>query len=80
MVCHRMGAWWWAGHETLQGIGVRFVGRLLVGCKTSALPEYYYASVAYGVSADGAVVVGSAQNAQGSLVPFAGHRQMGWRT
>jgi uncharacterized membrane protein len=37
-------------------------------------------SWAYGVSADGSVVVGSAQNAAGGIVPFAGRRRVAWKT
>jgi hypothetical protein len=37
-------------------------------------------SEAYGVSADGAVVVGEAQTPQGSGVPFAGRRRVGCKT
>jgi hypothetical protein len=37
-------------------------------------------SWAYGVSADGSVVVGYAANAAGQIVPFAGRRQVGCKT
>jgi probable HAF family extracellular repeat protein len=43
---------------------VPFAGRLLVGCKTSARWAAIIAA-AFGVSADGAVVVGGARNAAG---------------
>jgi probable HAF family extracellular repeat protein len=49
--------WWSAGLKTPQGRGVPFAGRRLVGCKTSARWAAI-GSEAYGVSADGSVVVG----------------------
>jgi hypothetical protein len=72
--------WWSAGLKTPQGsyYGVPFAGRR-VGCKTSAR----WAAIierAYGVSADGAVVVGWAENAADRGVPFAGRRRAAWKT
>jgi probable HAF family extracellular repeat protein len=55
--------WWSAGLKTPQGRGVPFAGRRLVSCKTSA--RWAAWSEAYGVSADGSVVVGWADNAAG---------------
>jgi probable HAF family extracellular repeat protein len=64
MVFPPTAPWWSAWLTTPQGSGVPFAGRRLVGCKTSARWAAIIAE-AYGVSADGAVVVGSADNAAG---------------
>jgi probable HAF family extracellular repeat protein len=64
-----MAPWWSAGLTTPQGIGMPFAGRRLGGCRTSAR----WAAIlerAYGVSADGAVVVGWADNAAGQYHAF----------
>jgi probable HAF family extracellular repeat protein len=63
MVFPPTAPWWSAGLTTPQGRGVPFAGRM-VSCKASARWAAIE-SVAYGVSADGAVVVGWAQNAAG---------------
>jgi probable HAF family extracellular repeat protein len=60
MVFPPTAPWWSAGLKTPQGRGVPFAGRRRVGCKTSARWAARY-SEAYGVSADGAVVVGWAK-------------------
>jgi probable HAF family extracellular repeat protein len=63
-----MAPWWSAGLPTPQGDLVPFAGRM-VSCKTSARWAAIM-SVAYGVSADGAVVVGYAYNAAGQQRAF----------
>jgi probable HAF family extracellular repeat protein len=52
------------GSRTPQGKSVPFAGQRMVSCKTSARWAAIGA-VAYGVSADGAVVLGGAENAAG---------------
>jgi probable HAF family extracellular repeat protein len=69
MVFPPTAPWWSAGLTTPQGRGVPFAGRRLVGCKTSARWAAMRAE-AYGVSADGAVVVGMADNAAGQWHAF----------
>jgi probable HAF family extracellular repeat protein len=61
--------WWSAGLKTPHGRGVPFAGRLLGACKTSARWAAM-SSEAFGVSADGAVVVGWALNAAGFYRAF----------
>jgi probable HAF family extracellular repeat protein len=65
--------WWSAGLKTPQGMGVPFAGRLLVACKTSARWAAM-GSWAWGVSADGSVVVGD------SLNDDEGFRAFRWTT
>jgi probable HAF family extracellular repeat protein len=72
-----MAPWWSAWLTTPQGRSVPFAGGgvmqdlgTLGGLESRAL----------GVSADGAVVVGVADNAAGHGVPFAGRRRVAWKT
>jgi probable HAF family extracellular repeat protein len=60
MVFPPTAPWWSAGLKTPQGSGVPFAGRM-VSCKTSA--RWAAMELAWGVSADGSVVVGWAENA-----------------
>jgi probable HAF family extracellular repeat protein len=69
MVFPPTAPWWSAGLATPQGSIVPFAGRRLVGCKTSARWAAIV-SEAYGVSADGSVVVGWALNAAGQWRAF----------
>jgi probable HAF family extracellular repeat protein len=74
-----MAPWWSAGLRTPQGSGVPFAGRRRVGCKTSAR----WAAIgawAFGVSADGSVVVGWADNAAGQIRAFRWTAAGAWRT
>jgi uncharacterized membrane protein len=54
------------------GMIVPFAGRRLVGCKTSARCRAALHSEAFGVSADGSVVVAGLQRRRSVGVPFAG--------
>jgi probable HAF family extracellular repeat protein len=69
MVFLRMVRSWLVRLRTLMGIGVLFAGHRQEGCKTS---EHLGGdeSTAYGVSADGSVVVGAAENADGHWRAF----------
>jgi probable HAF family extracellular repeat protein len=64
-----MAPWWSAGLTTPQGSVVPFAGRRRVGCRTSARWAAIVAGL-LGVSADGSVVVGLAQNAAGQRRAF----------
>jgi uncharacterized membrane protein len=60
---------------------VPFAGRRRQGCKTSARCRAARWSWAYGVSADGSVVVGvGSQTPHGRFVPFAGRLLVGCKT
>jgi probable HAF family extracellular repeat protein len=63
--------WWSATLTTPQGSGVPFAGRRWAACKTSArCRDTAVWSWAYGVSADGSVVVGRSYNAAGQWRAF----------
>jgi probable HAF family extracellular repeat protein len=80
MVFPPTAPWWSAGLTTPQGRGVPFAGRR-GACKTSARWADTIESEAFGVSADGSVVVGWAGTPQGFMgVPFAGRRRVAWKT
>jgi probable HAF family extracellular repeat protein len=69
MVFPPTAPWWSAGLTTPQGISVPFAGRPWSGMQDLGTLGGYY-SEAYGVSADGAVVVGWAENAAGQRRAF----------
>jgi probable HAF family extracellular repeat protein len=69
MVFPPTAPWWSAGLTTPQGRGVPFAGRRLGGMQDLGTLGGDR-SVAYGVSADGSVVVGGARNAAGQLRAF----------
>jgi probable HAF family extracellular repeat protein len=73
-----MAPWWSARLETPQGSACLS----LDGGAWDAGPRHAGRrwSWANGVSADGSVVVGGAENAAGQRVPFAGRRRVAWRT
>jgi probable HAF family extracellular repeat protein len=80
MVFPPTAPWWSAGLPTPQGSMRAFRWTAAGGMQNlGTLPGYDW-SYASGVSADGAVVVGGAENAAGHGVPFAGRLLVGCRT
>jgi probable HAF family extracellular repeat protein len=72
--------WWSAGLTTPQGSGVPFAGRRRVGCEDLGTLGGTW-SEAYGVSADGAVVVGRARNNARAVACLSlARRQSEWKT
>jgi probable HAF family extracellular repeat protein len=65
-----MAPWWSAPLTTPQGSVVPFAGRQRVGCRTSVRCRRLLERGYWGVSADGSVVVGYAQNAAGQWRAF----------